>query len=57
MIRKFIGIILILLSCAILGINRVYLEPNGLKVIPYWILVVCAFLGGYIPNYKSKKDK
>ncbi len=57
MIRNIIGIILILISCAILVINKVYLEPNGLKVIPYWIFVVCACLGGYIPDYKSKKEK
>lgn len=55
MIRNIIGIILILISCAILVINQAYLEPNGLKVIPYWILVVCAVLGGFIPDYESKK--
>lgn len=56
-IRNIIGIILILISCAILVINQAYLEPNGLNVIPYWILVVCAVLGGFIPDYESKKEK
>ncbi|OPD54710.1 hypothetical protein BVG01_29155 [Bacillus anthracis] len=55
MIRNIIGVILIFISCAILVINKVYLEPYGLRVIPYWVFVVCACLSGYIPDYKTKK--
>lgn len=57
MIKKVIAVILILICCAGLLINRVYLEPNEMQHIPYWILIVFALLGGYLfPEYR-KSDK
>lgn len=54
--RKVIGYILILISFAVLLINRVYLEPNEMQNIPSWILVVCALLGGYLISDNRKSD-
>jgi hypothetical protein len=47
MIRKGIGYLLILISFVVLLTNRVYLEPNEMQHIPYWIISVCALIGGF----------
>lgn len=56
MLKNIIGTILILISFVVSGINWLYLEPRGMDVIPYWILVVSALSGGFIKYYKTNQE-
>ena len=56
MLKNIIGTILILISFVVSGINWLYLEPRGMDVIPYWILVVSALSGGFIKYYNTNQE-